>query len=620
MNFTSNTNVIPMKNLSQPGRLLPFVAISVPGADLTDVLSLTPRVMRWDRVSSERIWIADLESCIGYWRAQAQLQGRDEISCIRSVLERTTGVAHQQKTMTAVMADHPWQAVLLLEHMQRRGLRGFVSLSTPIGQNLWREVSWSAWEVCVGDLSIHFDAGTAGLSEENMVSAVKRQVAFAKSLRRGCEQLLRAVPRLGMTMPWQMRGMDPLAIRRRFGAALHEVWTWAFAAPELREERSERDDSPARKVLDGDSGAGASSRGFLFALPEMSTSKAVDSPVVGTANPVVGTANPVSGFGAKFPWRGEKPATRPEISRYLEFPLCEWDHMQPLLKEDLDRLCALDSWHDSERVLSLEWRLVLSDMTILEIPVRFRHPHHLHAESGHQRTALLQALYSFQASLPGSAMDPSRHADMLPTIPVTAWHLAVAERLLIPRQARDLFGSSAGLALQASVDACAGDGSVDENREWRWNLQNAKLQELLHLENRLPVRLESWDLSPDWHPEDSARQVLPASFADGSAQKSSALKPSAFQRFDDSRSDAEASLTAVARGRPLFVYRQPYALPKDGRARLWRFCERTMDKWWRQGSPRALQRDYYVVTDDQERKLWVYKDSLGRVQIHGVFA
>ena len=516
---SSSSNLVA---LHQQTRILPFLAVVVPSAEisLASLLVLTPRVMKWSHVSGRTIWLCDLEPCVSYW--QAQTRGQDHLIKIRQVLEHSLGVSFH-----AAFAEHPWQALLLATHMESRGLSGLVSLLTPIGQNLWRDVPWDIWWSSLDVLGEHWEA-------------VKQKNFRRDALRRGVQQFQRAVPRLGMASPWLMREMDPPALRRRFGATLQEVWTWAYSP------RGPRGDVTA---------CGPSLRGT-------------------------------------FPWRQEVQAETPQISRWLDAPLAEWEHMQPFLKEDLDRLCKLESWHDSERVLSLEWQLVFSDMTSLEIPVRFRHPHHLHSESGHHRTALLQALYSFNAALPGSRLDPARLDDLLPTIPVISWRLSVEQRMILPKRMRDLFGceTSGFLAESAGSNQPALEGDLDA---------------ILRLENRLPVRLESWDLNKDWRPEDSWR-VAPR-------QRSA--------RWDRGvgRQGVEAtpSLDEMAKGRPLFIYKQPQPLSQDGRSKLWRFCERTMDKWWMGG---GLQRDYYLVTDEDRRKMWVYKDHRGQAHVHGIYA
>jgi hypothetical protein len=43
-----------------------------------------------------------------------------------------------------------------------------------------------------------------------------------------------------------------------------------------------------------------------------------------------------------------------------------------------------------------------------------------------------------------------------------------------------------------------------------------------------------------------------------------------------------------------------------------------MAKWWAAAS--SLQRDYYRLTDNEQRSFWVFKDNLGQWFIHGIFA
>jgi hypothetical protein len=100
-----------------------------------------------------------------------------------------------------------------------------------------------------------------------------------------------------------------------------------------------------------------------------------------------------------FPWQSFTFASLLQVSRHLEEPLCEWQHLEVLLGEDFDRLCGLSSWLAGERIVSLEWRLTLRDLSHHVVPIRFRHPHSLHLEKGLHPTALLQALYAFEGTL-----------------------------------------------------------------------------------------------------------------------------------------------------------------------------------------------------------------------------
>ena len=59
------------------------------------------------------------------------------------------------------------------------------------------------------------------------------------------------------------------------------------------------------------------------------------------------------------------------------------------------KICNLPSFNKEERIMSLELRMVLHDLSELIIPVSFRNPHNLNQYSPQQRKALLQIHYQF---------------------------------------------------------------------------------------------------------------------------------------------------------------------------------------------------------------------------------
>src|SRR5690606_39222006 len=120
----------------------------------------------------------------------------------------------------------------------------------------------------------------------------------------------------GLATPWMLKAVEPLAVKRRFGPLIRDLWVWAYG-------------SAAATPLDAPAPAG------LF--PDLEPDALA--------------------FSSGFPWRSFVWPQRPHVARHLDSPLCEWTHVEPFLREDFDRLCALPTWHAGERVVSLEWRL-----------------------------------------------------------------------------------------------------------------------------------------------------------------------------------------------------------------------------------------------------------------------
>jgi hypothetical protein len=306
-----------------------------------------------------------------------------------------------------------------------------------------------------------------------------------------------------------------------------------------------------------------------------------------------------------------------------------------LLREDFDRLCGLSSWLAGERVVSLEWRIVLRDLSCHVVPISFRHPHSLHLERGCHATALLQALYAFEATLlkrpkkvasprvrlerkqkksgkDAAPAAPATYEPIQTQMPLIGWDLIVKERLTVARRSIGLFGDQATVLEGAALPLRA---SPDE-------------MSLLQLENKLPIQLAGFKLREDWLPEDS--------FTDDGVMRQQ-------DSGDEIQAVYQSSLRAVARERPLYLYERPATFAPKGRSSLWQFTESTMSKWWQTGrgaaaspSPAApkegsaatanataaaeLRRDYYRLTDSDGRALWVYTSGRGQCFIHGIFA
>lgn len=442
----------------------------------------------------------------------------------------------------AVLVDHPWRALLLARHMQERRLVGLVTCQGVFGENLYRDLSWKSWWRAGWELAQHLQK----LGGKRFDAAL---------FRRQCAQMQRAVKRLGITKPGQLSEVASLSIKRRFGATLRDMWQWAYDAQKT---------SGAHRELFAD----------------------IDGP-----------------FTSGFPWRSFEFATLPEVHRDLDDPLCEWQHIEPCLRDDFDRLCGQASWLAGEKVVSLEWRLVLRDLSCHLVPIHFRHPHSLHLEKGCQTTALLQALYAFEASILGTrsqsyksrtlrrkrsprTSDGERHLVAVPS-PIVAWDLVIKERMTILPRSVGFFGEQK-ISLHGEITTFSTE------------------EELLQLENKLPLPLMAFNLREDWLPEDSFAETVKAE-----------LSPRDFQGL------YRPSLMAMAHHRPLYLYAKPQPLDGKGRSSLWEFTERTMNKWWQtpgEAAPSNIQRDYYRLTEADGRALWVFKNARAEWYIQGIYA
>lgn len=323
-----------------------------------------------------------------------------------------------------------------------------------------------------------------------------------------------SMERLGMDTPISFKCIDPNDLQRRFGEALMELWLMAFS-----------DSSNKKEGIN---------------------------------------------FESIFPWHSYFLKETPKIKRNLDYPITQWDEIEPFLNEDLNKLCLLNSFSSNERLVSLKWHINLHDMSSIQILISFRHPHNLHTEYPHQKTALLQAYYSFTKTIEKSSNEWDDDYLSMPVI--VSWEVIILEKLLLTPQAFDLFGE-----------------------------RDNEYEALLQLENRLPIKIKRYDLVCDWNPEDSYKEVS-ENCKDNSIYKE--LYP---------------SLISLGIKRPLFIYREPIEIRNKKTLVTDNFLERTMDKWWRSTSFNSRQRDYYCLMDNKKRCFWVFHDTNGKWYIHGIF-
>ncbi len=310
--------------------LADFIAVEGDFADGATPAVLTPRFMRWD----DRIWLLDLSACHNYWHTQARQRQTAVLTLVEDILRRSL-----KPGMRAVMADHPWRALLALRQMQLRDLQGLLDLQQHFGRAFYQQVSWEAWHGCAEELGTH--AAACGWPRFDPV-VFRRQLKHMQTVIDRIEPPHAGGQAKGAT-PHSWRSIDALAMRRRFGGTVALLWEWSHLQAERERPR-----------------AGTHPQGF--------------------------------------PWVFWTSREKPLLQRHLDGPLLQWDDLALFLAEDLDRLCRLPTWDARERVTAMSWHLTLDDLSTITVPINFRHPHSLASERGQHKTALMQANYSFSAT------------------------------------------------------------------------------------------------------------------------------------------------------------------------------------------------------------------------------
>ncbi len=340
-----------------------YLAIERP-KDERALEALSTRMMRW----KDDIWLVDLAATRSYWEAAARRRGLPLGDLWRSLVMGLLGEGG-----SAALARHPFQALLLARHLSTKKLPGFAQASEPLTQVLWKDLTWATqWQV-TEELLPH-------------LTQLKDPRGHPATFRQKLGLMQRSMRRLGLKLPWQLEGVDPLQVRRRFGALFGDLWDWCY----------------------------------------------------GEAGPCHSQASEASRWESRasdFPWSSFRFASDPSVSRALDYGINDWQAIEPWLREDLDKLCDLPQLGAKERIVELSWRLVFDDLSEKVLSVRFRHPHALQKERGTQTTALKQCLYAYEAM--------PRDETIIPP-PLVAWQLTVTERMTPTAVGLTLFGEGDG--------------------------------------------------------------------------------------------------------------------------------------------------------------------------------
>lgn len=259
-----------------------YVAVELPDATPEQVQCLTSHVMQW----RDDVWLMDLAPVWSYWWRQAARARMDVRLLWRQVLQRSLhpeslvgGVIPLQSPFRAVAATHPWLGLLLLQRMRERSLSGFLTQHSESATQLWRNMSWDVWWDSADDVARHW--------EEMGIKKFR-----APGFRQDKIKLMRAVRRLNLARPIDMKHVSVEEIRRRFGAWWAEIWNWTWNTN--------------------------------------------------------GTEDP-------FPWRTWKPPQSPQVTRHLDEALWHWPNMEELLRDDLNRLSDRLTERHRVQVLRWDW-------------------------------------------------------------------------------------------------------------------------------------------------------------------------------------------------------------------------------------------------------------------------
>jgi hypothetical protein len=266
----------------------------------------------------------------------------------------------------------------------------------------------------------------------------------------------------------------------------------------------------------------------------------------------------------------------------------------------------------------------LEDLETIEIFVSFRHPHDLQKEKGAHATVLSQLESRFFQISKERFWEDQRIGEGSDFYPIMAWDLAIAEAIALPHTSCDLFGD------------------MEEKQQ-----ESAFLLLSNQVADQSGTGFARFEMLSDFWPEDSF-QCQEGVAVKIKEQSNSRIKQHEAQRSrgvrglrsTKARRDEEATtcckeipqeqlpaLMASAKARPLYVFKEPKALPiiENGLPATTqkKLLEIVSPKWWKNfdsSTPLdAGRRRYYTWVTAKGEALWTFQDAKGRWFWHGVF-
>ena len=271
-----------------------------------------------------------------------------------------------------------------------------------------------------------------------------------------------------------------------------------------------------------------------------------------------------------FPWVSYEWSETRKVERLLEFACSSWDVIEPMLLQDLKKLAG--STFECELIQQMDWCLTLEDMTTLLIPIHFRNPYSLKQDAQNDfKTARNQAYYAFESYLKTKIKEQgeAEYVEYHFQVPFVAWHVGITNTLVLTTETLSLLKNHS---------------------------QTQKSHQLVDLENKLPLEVEHYQLTPNYHMrEDYTKEE----------QQHSSPQEIPLHNWEE-----------AAYKRPLFLFKQEKQTEAPKKYR--RFLERLSLPWWRTEEPESYRQDLYEGFGE-DKKLSLVGEVGGRWFAYGHF-
>jgi hypothetical protein len=376
----------------------------------------------------------------------------------------------------------------------------FTCLGTPQGDQYYRHQSFEHWHKLLWQLRAHLPA--------------KDQSEYGRMIGR----FERFVERMKITRPFELSSLKQDSLERRFGKWLGRVWHWSFTG--FR------------------SGTLEATQGDLFQTN-------FDS------------------FDTSFPWHEIEKGELPEVTRFLDYPLLEWDQFLDFMKEDLLKLLKNHPELKHKKVSRVDWEVSLESLEVHSCKIVFRNPHSLTADAPEFETFLFQAYYSYLEMMK-KVESREEDLDYPLRMATVGWKLIISESLRLSPKNEDLL-----------------TGGVSSLR--------------LEMENKLPLSLDHYALKASFFPETS------------------------FGKSNEDYLGEKLPWLMASKRKPLFIFNKIEPLVLEGNYKR-TFLERVASLWWGGSDPHLGDRDYYLIEDKEGLMWWAFQDPRGGWFKHGLFS
>jgi len=268
----------------------------------------------------------------------------------------------------------------------------------------------------------------------------------------------------------------------------------------------------------------------------------------------------------RFPWINLATEPLPEVRRDLDYPVNQWSFIEVLLREDLARLGDQFLRDDCVHINRMQWEITLFNDQKVTVELSFRHPYSLHRDGPDFATALYQARYIYD-DLVRKLQAREHDLDLPENMPFLYWRIEVCERVLLAPQLWELFANE---------------------------FDQIDYQQIMSLQNKLPIAFEYFQASASFYPEQSFVQIP--------------IGPIPLDNSTDAALD-HYPWSSSAGNKPLFYFHAPQPIdnPQLSTSPMQKlFLERNSSQWWL--SPDGLQsiRDYFILKDHNGRCSWAY--------------